>query len=288
MFREDKYLIISDLDGTLLNSKGQLTKSTIDYVKKLKEMGHIFCISTGRPIRGSINIYNQLELDTLMLNYNGAYVSNPSDKEFSPIDMTFSKEIAKEIFKCEKIKKYIANALIEGRNQAYMLHEEPNLDIKTDLREIFHIDTLNGVGDLKNNIDNLKHDVNSILINVDKTNDEDSFDKLVYWIKRICSTLVVREWSVPSVGTILEINSIFANKGMGLKFLSSYYGIPTDKIITFGDGENDMNMLADAKYGFAMKNGSKTAKTVARHITKHTNDEDGVIWEIDYFLKNPD
>ncbi len=282
---ENKYLIICDLDGTLLNSKGKLTEKTINGIKEIINQGHIFCISTGRPIRGAIAIYEQLGLNTLMLNYNGAYIWNPSNPSFSPIDMTFNKQIVKDIFSCPKILENITNGLIEGKNQAYLLHTEIESEkLKQEMKLVFHIDIDKGVQSLHNDINNLSHDVNSVLLNT--KHGSDSFDKLVYWIKQICGTLVVREWSLPSLGTVIEINSIFANKGMGLDYLSSYYGIPTERIISFGDGENDMNMLSKAKYGFAMKNGSRAAKVVARHITKHTNDEDGVLWELNYFLKN--
>ena len=47
-------------------------------------------------------------------------------------------------------------------------------------------------------------------------------------------------------------------------------------------------MLAEVKYGFAMKNGKDTAKMSARHITKYANDEDGVAWDLKYFMNNKD
>lgn len=283
MNTKNKFLIISDLDGTLLNSKGKLSNNTIKGIKKIVNEGHIFCISTGRPIRGALDIYNQLNLNTLMLNYNGSYISNPSDETFNPIDLSFNKEIAKSILNSEKVRENIDNALIEGKNKAYLLHTDiESKKMKNEMKAIFHIDLDKNVISLNNDANNLMHDVNSILLNAGAGNDK--FDKLVYWIKQVCGTLIVRNWSLPTIGNVIEINSSFASKGMGLEFLSSYYGIPKDRIIAFGDGENDMDMLARAKYGFAMKNGSMAAKVVARHITKFSNDDDGVVWELDYFL----
>lgn len=278
----DKYLIISDLDGTLLNSEGKLSKKTIETIKEITKQGHIFCLSTGRPLRGSINIYNQLGLNSIMLNYNGAFISNPSNNDFQPINITFSKDIITQILSHPKIVSNIKNALIEGNNVAYMLKNTNDEYISEDLLYYFHIDVKDGIKSLDNDINNLTHDVNSVLLNLNEGCDV--FDTLLYWIKQICPTLVIREWKIPNYGSVLEINSIFANKGTGVDYLSSYYGIPNERIIAFGDGDNDVNMLSKAKYGFAMKNGTSSAKLLSRHTTKHTNDEDGVIWEINYVI----
>jgi len=49
-----RYLILSDLDGTLLNNKSELDKLTIDVVEELIRKGHVFCILTGRPPETSL------------------------------------------------------------------------------------------------------------------------------------------------------------------------------------------------------------------------------------------
>ena len=41
-------VIMCDIDGTLLNSKGIVTSKTIDAIKKVREQGILFGISTGR------------------------------------------------------------------------------------------------------------------------------------------------------------------------------------------------------------------------------------------------
>jgi hydroxymethylpyrimidine pyrophosphatase-like HAD family hydrolase len=124
--------------------------------------------------------------------------------------------------------------------------------------------------------------VHSILIDL-KT--DESINELAYEIKSITSTLIVRNWSVPGLGTIVEINSIFSSKGTTLKYLSSYYGIPLNRCLAFGDGDNDSEMLRTAYYGFAMFNGTTTAKLSAGKMTRHTNNEDGVARELKAFFK---
>lgn len=54
MKKQKPFLIACDLDGTLLNSAGELTPETIERIKEIINQGHIFCIVTGRPIRGTV------------------------------------------------------------------------------------------------------------------------------------------------------------------------------------------------------------------------------------------
>lgn len=288
MDRNKKYLIISDLDGTLLNSDGELTQKTINYIKKITAEGHIFCIATGRPIRGALDIYNQLGLNTVMVNYNGSFISNPSDPNFAPIDLTFSREIAIDILKTKNVRDIISNAFFESKESEIQLTRFEDESLRADFLKFYHVDILDPtLKNLQNNPDNLNTDINALLLYING-DDANQFDTLMYWVKNVSPYLQVRMINMPHSGIMVEINTMFADKSMGLNYLASYYGIPKDRILSFGDGDNDMRMLAEAKYGFAMKNGKDTAKLSARHITKFTNNEDGVIWEIDYFMRHKD
>lgn len=282
-----RYLIISDLDGTLLNSNGELSQNTIDTINKITNQGHIFCIATGRPKRGSIDIYNKLSLNSIMLNQNGAYISNPSDQNFSPIDFCFSKEIAKNILKIKEVRDIISNAFLETTTHEIQLTKIENPDYAEDLLKYYHLDVKNDpqLKSLNNDPDNLDIDVSALLLYI-KSDDISQFDTIVYFVKTVSPNLQLRMVKLPNCGFVVEINTMFTDKVMGLNYLASYYGIPFDRILTFGDGDNDMKMLQNAKYGFAMKNGRDTAKLTARHITKFTNNNDGVAWELNYFFKH--
>lgn len=287
-----QYLIMSDLDGTLLNSKGELSEETVQCVKDIVKQGHIFCIATGRPIRGAMDIYNKLGLDTVMVNYNGSCIVNPSDPNFSSVNLTFNKEIAKNILKTPKVLEVISNAFLETKDQEILFthfsEEQITDSLKEDISKYYHVDvTDKSNACLDGNIDNLKSDVNALLLYID-SKDENKFDKLMYWVKNVSPYLQLRMINLPHAGIMVEVNTVFADKSMGLNFLSSYYGIPKDRILAFGDSDNDMRMLSEAKYGFAMKNGKETAKLSARHITKHTNNDDGVAWELRYFMNHKD
>ena len=286
-----KYLIVSDLDGTLLNSEGKLTPKTIKTVNNIVKKGHIFCIATGRSQEGSIDIYKQLGLNSLIINHNGSYIYNPSDENFSPVELVFSKDIVVKILENEKVQKTITNAYMKVRGKKhrilnYQLNDYKCDELRNDLIKYYHIDIYNDEFTyLHNNPKNLDSDVYVVSLYL-KEDNPDLFDKLIYHIKNISPYLQVRMIKLPTEGLMVEINTHFADKSMGVNFLASYYGIPKDRIVAFGDGDNDMRMLSEAKYGFAMKNGRNTAKMSARHITKYSNNDDGVAWDLEYFMNN--
>ena len=56
-------------------------------------------------------------------------------------------------------------------------------------------------------------------------------------------------------------------KGRALQNLASYLNIPASNTFAIGDNENDVSMIADAKYGIAMGNATEGAKKAAYYIT---------------------
>ncbi|WP_052664050.1 Cof-type HAD-IIB family hydrolase [Mycoplasmoides alvi] len=272
-------LIISDLDGTLLNDQSELSKFTIDVVKKISQQGHLFCIATGRNAHGSIDIYKKLNLKTVLVNLNGSYIWHPYDTNLSPINIVFNKELIRKLILEDNIFKHIDNIIAESYNAMYILNKPNKPKEIQELNELFRIDVNKTENQFygKNHLLNMKNDPNTVLLQLKKSR---YLDDVVYYIKQRFNTFVVRNWSLPNAGNIIEINTKFANKGNAIDFLMSYYGISMDSTISFGDGENDIELLRKARFGYAMKNGSSAAKLVARYITSKSNDKDGVAIEL--------
>ena len=86
------YLITIDLDGTLIQGFDNYDKQSFELLKELSKNNYIV-IATGRPYRSSKYYYDLLNLNTPIINYNGALVHHPKDKNFSKIMITVPKEI---------------------------------------------------------------------------------------------------------------------------------------------------------------------------------------------------
>lgn len=124
----------------------------------------------------------------------------------------------------------------------------------------------------------MEDDPNTILLQIRK---HENIDKMVYILKQTFDTFVIRSWSLPNSGDIIEINTKYANKGNSVEFLMSYYGIARDNTYSFGDGDNDVELLLRARSGFAMRNGKNSAKLVSRYVTAFDNEHNGVAVELE-------
>jgi len=91
-----------------------------------------------------------------------------------------------------------------------------------------------------------------------------------------------RVWAAP--WNIIEIVKKGMNKAVGLKKVAQHYNIPKERIIAFGDEDNDMEMIDFAGVGVAMGNAIEPLKNIATHVTK-TNEEDGIAEFLEEYLQ---
>ena len=84
----------------------------------------------------------------------------------------------------------------------------------------------------------------------------------------------------------MDIMAKDIHKGLGVQTLCKYLGIQKHEVMIFGDFMNDYEMLQEAYFSFAMKNALPEIKEICNFETTFTNDEDGVKYEIEYWLSN--
>ena len=79
-----KKMIILDLDGTLTNSKKEITPKTLEALLDAQERGVIVTLASGRPTYGIKEVSDALQLERFggyILSFNGARVMNVKTKE---------------------------------------------------------------------------------------------------------------------------------------------------------------------------------------------------------------
>ncbi|OED35868.1 hypothetical protein AB832_05970 [Flavobacteriaceae bacterium (ex Bugula neritina AB1)] len=82
----------------------------------------------------------------------------------------------------------------------------------------------------------------------------------------------------------LDLSHMNANKGYALQKLQKTLNISTEETMVFGDYNNDLEMMGQAKYSFAMENAHPNIKAQANYSTK-TNDENGVEYILSKMIK---
>ncbi|MDQ0232280.1 Cof-type HAD-IIB family hydrolase [Metabacillus malikii] len=260
------FLIALDLDGTLLKDDKTISSYSKEIIEKAKAAGHIVCIATGRPFRSSSLYYDELQLTSPIINFNGAYVHHPKDDSWGTYHTTLELDVVKDIIDVAE-KHQLHNVLAEIIDDVYFhYHDEKLLDIFSMGNPTVKI------GDLR---ENLRDDVTSILIHAA----EEEVEKIREYLSDVHANVVDhRRWAAP--WHVIEIIKAGMNKAVGLKKVADYYKIPAERIIAFGDEDNDLEMLQFAGHGIAMGNAIDKLKAVANKETL-TNEEDGIA----YYLK---
>lgn len=258
-------LIVSDLDGTLLNGQKFVSNINKEAIRKAKEQGMSFAIASGRPLYPILSLIKQWEMEELVdyvLGMNGGCIydkAKDAQKNFYTIDGELLKHIMDQyrdmpvrfwIF--EKEKRYVNKGTEATRAKAALYHEDEQI---TDLYA-------------------LCNQPRQKLIVECRPEDMDMVEQRAR--KLNLSTCA----AFRSDPTLFEFVDKRVNKTSGLRHLCADIGITMDEVLAFGDTSNDNEMLKEVGHGVWMSNG--TMDTFA-HADAQTisNEEDGVAWYLE-------
>lgn len=268
----NRHLIALDLDGTLLTDNKVISSKTKQTVRTAMDEGHIVVIATGRPHRSSINYYHELGLKTPMVNFNGALLHHPTNKNWDALHNPMPIRTAHAIIDaCFDLN--VNNILAEVMDDVYLAqYDEKLIEIYQESPD----DPPFKIGNIKQT---LKEDPTSILI---LPKDEQVQMLRSHLDDYHAEFIEHRNWGAP--WNIIEIIKKGMNKAVGLQKIAHYYGIPQERIIAFGDEDNDLEMIDYAGVGVAMDNAIPQLKQLAKHVTK-TNEQDGIGSFLEEYLK---
>ncbi|WP_036464067.1 Cof-type HAD-IIB family hydrolase [Mycoplasmopsis sturni] len=277
-----RYLFAIDLDGTTLRSSatGEIHDATVNAIKRATNEGHIVCILTGRPWRSTKFIYQELGLNTVVGNYNGAHIHHPSDESFIPYVKYINLNEALYILGDEKVQKEVTNIAIEGPDWVQLQHRDEELE------KVFGFKT---TSKLKIGLDFHKLPLmpTGVIFDVKQTTDVEALRR--YLKARFGDLAEFSYWSKgEGLTPVFDMTNITANKGKALSMLIRYYDVDVEHTIAIGDGFNDVPMFKVANVSVAMGNATKDVKKYATVKIQKTNKEGGVGYYINKFLDNPE
>lgn len=256
-----QHLIVLDLDGTLLTDHRTISPKTKETLMKAKEAGHQVMIATGRPFRASKLYYDELQLTTPIVNFNGAYIHHPKIKSWQPVHSPIQLDVVYDVV--DSVDKYQYENLIAEVIDDVYIHVED-----TAMLDIFNMgDPKVTIGNLRGN---LNEDPTSLLIHAT----EENVPIIRQHLQDVHAELIEhRRWGAPL--NIVEVVRKGLHKAVGVSLVSNYLNIPKERIIAFGDEDNDFEMIEYAGIGVAMGNGIEELKSIANEVTG-TNNEDGI------------
>jgi Cof subfamily protein (haloacid dehalogenase superfamily) len=251
-------LIVSDIDGTLVNSSRQISERTKLAIHKFQSLGGVFAIATGRIEESAKSYYDELRLDSPAILYNGAKIVELANNKCLMENILEEEHFVQAV---KLLSELDCSAIVYSTGKAYV--RQMNDTIRTYMEK----DSIQCI-----QVDDFMSDIegkpNKILI----IGNNSIFEKFLGAFEAICS---VKPNTVKSEAEYLEILPRNTSKGEALKSLAELLNIPMEQIAAAGDNMNDYEMLKEAGLGIAVSNAVPKLFDAADLISK-SNDEDGI------------
>lgn len=268
-----KYKLLAlDIDGTLVNSKKEITPRTKEALMELQRKGVKLAIASGRPYPGMKHFIRELELDRYggyLLCFNSGRIINcetgkiVSEHAFSekyiPVLYNFAKENGANIL------SYDGDIVVSETPEDQYLRLEAGIN-KMEVKRVASFP------------DYFKAPVIKAILLGD--------GELLAGLEIKLNELLGNELNIfRSEPFFLEVMPKGIDKAAGLKALEKSTGISINEMVACGDGYNDITMIKAAGIGAAMENAREEVKNAADFIAG-SNNEDGLLPVIEKYFKD--
>ena len=260
-------MIKTDKDGTLLNSKKEISEENKKAVLMAHEKGIHFVLATGRMYSSARIFARQLDIRTPIISCNGALIRDFKTKE-TFFEQTLSHNTIIEIMNLLDYYKIYYHFYTdeqfytkELRYTALNYWENNKIKDPIDQIQIFVDENLNGL---------YNEDLRVLKFVVIEDKDKKKLLEVRDQLFRIKGIELSQSWN-----NNIEIMAAGVSKGNAVRILSRLYEIDLKNAMSFGDQLNDISMLQSVGYGFAMGNADQEVKDCAKFMTD-SNDDDGV------------
>ncbi|PKB43467.1 hypothetical protein AX016_1667 [Cellulophaga sp. RHA19] len=252
-------ILCSDLDGTLLTTKNDVSDVTISEINRIKNHLKVILVSARMP-KSMRYLQERLGIENLpIICYNGALVLDNDKQLFS----TFIS--SKELQTIHKIaEEHIVKMGLYYMDEWYVPEDSERVQ-----KEIHHTKAEPIFEDTKVTLSNWskrKVGAHKIMLMGTKETTDAIFSVLT-------STLGESLHFYRSNDTLIEVAPKTISKLSAIKLLLQNETL--EEVIAFGDNYNDMEMLTHVGCGVAVENGRSEVKAIAKHVTLK-NTENGV------------
>lgn len=263
-------MLVLDLDGTLTNSKKEITPATKLAIRKIQDLGKHVVLASGRPTPGVLPLakeINSAAYGGYILSFNGGRIINCRTKE-----IIYNKILPHEYI--APIYKYAStfnvNMITYSDTEiisAFTPNEETMIEARINKMEVKQVEDFLSFVDFP---------VNKLLM----TGEPELMLQMEKELKTKYHTALNIYRSEPF---FLEIMPPQIDKAHSLQKLLTSLGLTANEMICCGDGYNDLTMIEYAGLGVAMANAQPAVLDKADYVTK-SNDDDGIIHVIEEFL----
>ena len=265
-------LLFTDMDGTLLNDKSEITPRTKAALDQMTALGHHVILSSGRPLPSILEVRKLQGIDypnMLIISNNGALVYDCDTASNILVYRLDMDDIRYIIGEAEKQHLHI-----HAYTDTEIVCHELNDELRFYTRRI-HLP----LKCVENIADSLEQ--GSFKLQCIHLTDRSVLER---FRDHITPHLGGRVQIIFSNDQYLEILPAAAGKGPALLYVEEYLHVPHSHTFAAGDAENDISMLKAAGTGIAMANAAPAVKEVADIVTEKNNNQDGLVEIIEKHL----
>lgn len=266
----DGYLLLTDLDGTLLPASKVLSEKDISAIAKFRSLGGKFSIATGRVYESARQYFADLHPDLPIILCNGGVIYDCDKKKalWSKKLPSETRQIVAEIL--EAFPE--VSAEIDMENAIYAISENE--------QERYHM-RISGTED--------------IVIHAQLSDIPDGWFKVLFampeeFIPKVADFVASKKYSgvdfVVSSKTFYEVLPTDISKGTVLKKLRSDYGFDKYKIAAAGDYDNDLTMIETADLGACPSSAQDIVKRSSDVVLRSSCEENAIAELVEYIINN--
>jgi Cof subfamily protein (haloacid dehalogenase superfamily) len=281
-------LLALDLDGTLLNSRGEITRRNLEAIEKSRALDVRVAVVTGRRFRDCRPIALELGLDVPVISHNGALTKHAETLEtvaILPLPLSAARQ-ALEIG-----KGFGADALVSDDHDGLgvLIYDHVSGDNAAFYQYLSWSRRVHGeeegaksVQEVSSLDEYLDHDPIHLSFSggcVQMKQLEDLLRKQMGdTVKIFCTIYPEKDF------TLIDIVNASVSKGAGVAAAAAEIGVEADEIMAIGDNYNDLEMLLFAGTGVVMANAPSSLREIKGLHPTASNAEDGVALAIEQFI----
>jgi Cof subfamily protein (haloacid dehalogenase superfamily) len=261
-------LVVFDLDGTLLNRSSKISTFTSETLRLLRERNVAYTVATGRTRRHAHAILEGHSFSLPQAFKNGVMIWHPQTRHFSSGATLTPDELNTIIHACHERRVTPFIFTFEDGEESVVYHSPLQSSIEHKLVQNINVDThttIRPLGELPP--DAVVTHVNSIGASDAILSVAGIVNEEPHLVAYSGTSWEGEEWRW------LDIHHSDATKGGAIDSIRKLLGL--ERVICFGDSENDLSMFAAADESYAMANAVDSIKSVATAVVGH-HDEEGV------------
>lgn len=250
-------LVIADVDGTLVTKEKILTARAIESIRKMREAGVKFAITSGRPPLGMAMLIEPLNIDQPVAAFNGGVLIQPD-----------LKTVVRENFLPLDVVKKALGLILDHKLDAWIYTDKDwfvrDVNAPHVAREQW---TVKFAPKITTDINSLTERIAKI---VGVSDDLDLVARCEKDVQDACGDQASAARSQPYY---LDVTSPKANKGEVVLAFMDLLKLPAAQIATIGDMPNDVNMFKKSGVSIAMGQASPEVQKSATYVTTSSEDE---------------